>query len=79
MFVGHEVESPSQMSISQCQSKLKKKKNSARSQWLMLTNLAAWETEIVRIVVQGKPGQTILETPISKITRANGLEVWLTW
>jgi hypothetical protein len=45
----------------------------------MLTNLAAWETEIVRIVVQGKPGQTILETPISKITRANGLEVWLTW
>jgi hypothetical protein len=28
-------------------------------------------------VVQGQPRQIVRETPISKITRANGLEVWL--
>jgi hypothetical protein len=31
--------------------------------------LATWEA-VIRIVVHGEPGQIILETPISKITRA---------
>jgi hypothetical protein len=40
--------------------------------------LATWETEIRRIAVPDQPGQTVHETPISKITRAkDGPEVWL--
>jgi hypothetical protein len=32
--------------------------------------LATWESEIRRIMVQGQPWEIVLETPISKITRA---------
>jgi hypothetical protein len=32
--------------------------------------LATWESEIRKIAVQGQPRQIVLETPISKITRA---------
>jgi hypothetical protein len=32
--------------------------------------LATWEAEIRRIMVQDQSGQTVKETPISKITRA---------
>jgi hypothetical protein len=32
--------------------------------------LITWEAEIGRITVWGQPGQTVLETPISKVTRA---------
>jgi hypothetical protein len=36
-----------------------------------------WKAEIRRIVVQGQPLKTVNETPISKITIENGLEVGL--
>jgi hypothetical protein len=39
--------------------------------------LATWEAEIGMIVVRGQPRQINQETPISKITEQNGLEVWL--
>jgi hypothetical protein len=43
-------------------------------------NLATWEAEIRKIKVQSQPRQTVHETPpISKITRENGLELWLKW
>jgi hypothetical protein len=38
--------------------------------------LGTWEAGIGRIVFQGQPGQIVLETPISKITRANGLRYY---
>jgi hypothetical protein len=37
--------------------------------------LATWEAEIVRNTVQEQPRKIVLESLISKITRANGLEV----
>jgi hypothetical protein len=37
--------------------------------------LATWEAEMRRIKVRSQPGQTVVENPISKITR--GLEVRL--
>jgi hypothetical protein len=38
--------------------------------WLTLIILAIGEAEIGRIAVQGQPWQIVLETPISKISRA---------
>jgi hypothetical protein len=43
----------------------------------MPTILATWEFEMGRIMVKGQSWQIIHETHISKITRANGLKVWL--
>jgi hypothetical protein len=37
--------------------------------------LAAWEAEIGSIAFRGQPRQMVYETPISKITRENLLEV----
>jgi hypothetical protein len=37
------------------------------------SNLGA---EVGRTEIRGKVEQIVLETPISKITRANGLQVW---
>jgi hypothetical protein len=31
--------------------------------WLTLVILALWEAEIGRLVIQGQPGQIVLETP----------------
>jgi hypothetical protein len=46
----------------------------ARCQWLMPAILASWEAKIRRIEASlGKSSQD----PISKITRKNGLGVWL--
>jgi hypothetical protein len=45
-------------------------RNFARHQWLMPVILAPWETEIGRIEIQGHPGQIVLETSISKMSRA---------
>jgi hypothetical protein len=42
--------------------------------------LATWEAEIGKMEVRGQPGQIILETLISKITRAKWTGgVWLKW
>jgi hypothetical protein len=41
--------------------------------------LATWEAEIGKTMVQGQSRQIVCETPISKITRKNELEVWLKW
>jgi hypothetical protein len=38
---------------------------------------ATWEAEIRRIKVRGKPRQILYKSPSPKITRKNGLEVWL--
>jgi hypothetical protein len=40
--------------------------NLARCQWLMPIILAIWEAEILRSIVQGQPGQIVLETPSTK-------------
>jgi hypothetical protein len=45
--------------------------------WLAPGILAIWETEIGRITVGGQPRQIVRDTPISKITTQNGLQVWL--
>jgi hypothetical protein len=45
----------------------KEKKNlKKRHQWLMPVILAAWETEILRFMAQGQPGQIIINTPSPK-------------
>jgi hypothetical protein len=36
---------------------------SSQAQWLKPINLATWETEIGRIIIQGQPKQKVLETP----------------
>jgi hypothetical protein len=56
-----------QKSQSNFSGKQRKMQNLKRT---MLVILATWEAEIRRIVVQGQLGQIVLETPISKITRA---------
>jgi hypothetical protein len=43
--------------------------------WLTPIILATWEVEIRRIEVRGQPREIVLEIPISKITKAYGLEV----
>jgi hypothetical protein len=40
--------------------------------------LAAWEVKIERIMTQDQPRQTVLEAPISKITRGK-MDLWLKW
>jgi hypothetical protein len=38
---------------------------------------ATSEAETEKIVAQGQPGQIVVRPPSPKITRKNGLEVWL--
>jgi hypothetical protein len=38
--------------------------------------LAIWEAEMERACIRGQPGEIVQKTPISIITRANGLEVY---
>jgi hypothetical protein len=58
-----------------------KKLLSPQELWLTLVMLATWEAEIRKIKVRGQPGQIVLETPISKITRAkmDWRYSWLKW
>jgi hypothetical protein len=41
--------------------------------------LTTWEAETGRIVVRRQLEQIVLKTPISKVTKQNGLEMWLKW
>jgi hypothetical protein len=40
-------------------------------------NISYLEAKIGRIAIQGQSRQIVLKTPFPKITRKNGLEVWL--
>jgi hypothetical protein len=51
-----------------------RKEKEAGRPWLTPVIPAAWEAEIRRTLFEDQPGQIVLETPISKITRP---EEWL--